>query len=473
MLREIFVVFVIGMVLLVSLIVPVDSKISQTKKIQNLIDQQSTVAYGGSGTTFTDFEYAEDGGEGSQRGLDFEASANTKGIVSAYTNSLISNNVFKPKAYGLTGIKQHIGKKKPVTIIGDIFAKHSDPSLGLAESGTYGIIKIIDASNNKLLHYKEKEWDATVCVDEVLMALIDIGAALFAPDLTVVRVIQYLKTFYDVVKFCDELENAGAENKSVDSTCYLGPGDYIIFVGVGAKSLPGLGITVGLNYGEVKGITLLNVDPPNKPHLSGPDTAKPGEMVEFEVTAKDPNDDDIQYKFMWGDGTEDDWSDQLSDKTPFYAHHVYNEPGVYNIKCIVRDSDLMKNQSARKIVITSPPEPFDISIMERSLSKIEIAVGAHDEDDDEVYFYIDWGDGTNTGWLGPYPDLPGICTAKHQYTSSGKYTIKFKVKDPHGAESSWKAKTVQVANRKSLLFNLILILERLINFIKNQQFQIT
>ena len=28
---------------------------------------------------------------------------------------------------------------------------------------------------------------------------------------------------------------------------------------------------------------------------------------------------------------------------------------------------------------------------------------ATDPDGDNVLYYIDWGDGTNSGWLGPYP----------------------------------------------------------------------
>jgi len=59
-----------------------------------------------------------------------------------------------------------------------------------------------------------------------------------------------------------------------------------------------------------------------------------------------------------------------------------------------------------------------------------------DSNDDQVYYLWDWGDGSNSGWLGPY-NSGVIVSAKHIWETKGNYGIKVKAKDEHGAESNW------------------------------------
>jgi outer membrane protein assembly factor BamB len=59
-----------------------------------------------------------------------------------------------------------------------------------------------------------------------------------------------------------------------------------------------------------------------------------------------------------------------------------------------------------------------------------------DPDGDQLYYLWDWGDGTNSGWLGPYPSGEEMCTM-HAWANEGVYGIKVKLKDDSGAESNW------------------------------------
>ena len=59
-----------------------------------------------------------------------------------------------------------------------------------------------------------------------------------------------------------------------------------------------------------------------------------------------------------------------------------------------------------------------------------------DSDGDQVYYLWDWGDGNNSGWLGPY-DSGTTITVNHTWTLEGTYQIKVKAKDVWGAESNW------------------------------------
>jgi hypothetical protein len=53
-----------------------------------------------------------------------------------------------------------------------------------------------------------------------------------------------------------------------------------------------------------------------------------------------------------------------------------------------------------------------------------------------VYYLWDWGDGNNSGWLGPY-NYGVICEAKHNWKVKASYNIKVKAKDIYGKESVW------------------------------------
>jgi hypothetical protein len=59
-----------------------------------------------------------------------------------------------------------------------------------------------------------------------------------------------------------------------------------------------------------------------------------------------------------------------------------------------------------------------------------------DPDGDQVSYWFDWGDGTNSGWTGPYAS--GVtASASHTWNVKGQYQIKVKAKDVHGVESVW------------------------------------
>lgn len=59
-----------------------------------------------------------------------------------------------------------------------------------------------------------------------------------------------------------------------------------------------------------------------------------------------------------------------------------------------------------------------------------------DPDGNQVYYLFDWGDGTNSGWVGPYNS--GVqASAKHTWTSKSNYQIKVKAKDTLDVESDW------------------------------------
>ena len=59
-----------------------------------------------------------------------------------------------------------------------------------------------------------------------------------------------------------------------------------------------------------------------------------------------------------------------------------------------------------------------------------------DPDGDDLYYLFDWGDGSNSGWIGPYSS-GSTASASHSWNEPGTYEVKVKAKDVLGLQSEW------------------------------------
>jgi hypothetical protein len=59
-----------------------------------------------------------------------------------------------------------------------------------------------------------------------------------------------------------------------------------------------------------------------------------------------------------------------------------------------------------------------------------------DPQNDHVYYMFDWGDTSNSGWIGPY-NSGEIVNSSHSWTRKGNFNIKVKAKDIYGYQSDW------------------------------------
>lgn len=81
-----------------------------------------------------------------------------------------------------------------------------------------------------------------------------------------------------------------------------------------------------------------------------------------------------------------------------------------------------------------------------------------DPNGDELYYLFDWGDGTDSGWLGPYPS-GSVAQADHTWDYGGTYFVKLKAKD-NTSDSPWSdplsvvisGPTIQLQNLNGGLF---------------------
>ena len=82
-----------------------------------------------------------------------------------------------------------------------------------------------------------------------------------------------------------------------------------------------------------------------------------------------------------------------------------------------------------------------------------------------IWYQFDWGDGTDSGWIGPYQSGE-IVNISHSWNIRGNYEIKTKVKDIHELESDWSDPLVvsmphSINQFQNLIYRLINRLPRL------------
>jgi len=89
-------------------------------------------------------------------------------------------------------------------------------------------------------------------------------------------------------------------------------------------------------------------------------------------------------------------------------------------------------------VTTSDPPAQPTNHWERPLSSGTVTTltrsSTTDPNGDEILYMFDWGDGSNSGWLGPYPSGQ-TGTGSHMWTELGTYLVTVKARDINGAGS--------------------------------------
>ena len=142
-----------------------------------------------------------------------------------------------------------------------------------------------------------------------------------------------------------------------------------------------------------------------------------------------------------------------------YGQHNYNQVKVFNLTEELQSGYHIYSIPA--LFNTSLP-PTPPTITGPAKGKVGVATEYNftttDPDGDEVYYFIDWGDQTNSSWIGSYSSGDEI-TKSHIWSKKGTYTIKAKAKDINGNESDWR--TLSVTMPCSYNIPLIQFWERL------------
>jgi len=194
---------------------------------------------------------------------------------------------------------------------------------------------------------------------------------------------------------------------------------------------------------------------PNAPNITGPNIGKPGEEYEYTFVSTDPEDDDVYYYIDWDDGSVEEWIGPYSSGEEITAGHTWSENGTYAIRAKARDIHNTESDWSDPFVVTifenGPPDTPIINGPTSGKPGEEYTyciTNTVDPEGDNVYVLWDWGDGNDSGWLGPYNSGEEIC-ASYIWSEIGSFTIMAKLKDEWSAESDWGALVVTIPRNRA------------------------
>jgi plastocyanin len=95
--------------------------------------------------------------------------------------------------------------------------------------------------------------------------------------------------------------------------------------------------------------------PPNKPTIDGPTSGKINTILNFTAVTTDPDGDNVQYYFNWGDGTNTGWTPFVASGTISHQSHTWTKKGTYFLSVNARDTSLAESPVAT-LIITMPVE---------------------------------------------------------------------------------------------------------------------
>ena len=162
----------------------------------------------------------------------------------------------------------------------------------------------------------------------------------------------------------------------------------------------------------------------------GPYQGSIGEPVQFTGSAENGT-PPYDYHWDFGDG------DTSNEQNPT---HIYDDAGNFTVTLTVTDDDDVTVRDSTWALILGDNNPPSTPIIDGSTSgksgvEYDYTFVSTDDDNDELYYLIDWGDGIEDV-TSVFPS--GVEThANHTWTNKGTYTIKAKAKDPYMAESEW------------------------------------
>jgi hypothetical protein len=187
----------------------------------------------------------------------------------------------------------------------------------------------------------------------------------------------------------------------------------------------------------------------NPPEVSGPNEGIPFEELEFTFVTHDPEDDDVELYIDWDDGSDSGWLGPYESGEEVVVSHKWMTSGNFTVKSKSMDiwddsywskahSVLIGNQAPEAPIISGPIS-VDLGV------ESEYSFVSTDYESEDLLYYVDWGDESNTGWFGPFDSGQEI-KISHAWMLKDDTTIRAKSKDINDAESPSSFHDLRVGN---------------------------
>ena len=200
--------------------------------------------------------------------------------------------------------------------------------------------------------------------------------------------------------------------------------------------------------------------PPNGPH-----SGVWFEEYSFTSSTTDPDGDQLYYLFNWDDGNTSDWLGPYPSGQTVTGSHIWTELGNYSVTVRARDVWGAGSTISDPLIvtITDNTPPLKPTITGETNIKAKVAytytLSGTDEQNQDLTYYVDWGDGNAAAGLGPYHSGETF-TLSHTWKYKGTYTIKAQTTDTAGAQSEWA--TIDVIAPTSYQYSVSALLQHLL-----------
>lgn len=163
--------------------------------------------------------------------------------------------------------------------------------------------------------------------------------------------------------------------------------------------------------------------------IEGPTLGVIGEVLNYTLLINNSGEDTIWYKISWGDGDESDWMGPYSSGDSCHVSHSWSECGTYTIRAGVKcDNGTYWAELEVKIFDPLPKLILDGPLKGKAGEPYPLTIILIDPEECQFYLNINWGDGSGTGWIGPFLSNTNI-TARHSWDKEGHYVIEAAAKD--------------------------------------------
>ena len=178
--------------------------------------------------------------------------------------------------------------------------------------------------------------------------------------------------------------------------------------------------------------------------VANPENQTSGGNVNITCRVTDDTDlDGVYLEVYYPDGSFSNFTMYHIPCTTYYRNEVYTIVGMYNFTIFAKDKlgNACKTGVYHFNITTGnrpPNKPSKPSGPTAGVvgTSYTYSTSTTDPDGDAIYYLFDWGDGSNSSWVGPCVS-GATAHASHIWGSPGSYNVRVKAKDTHGAESEW------------------------------------
>jgi len=175
-------------------------------------------------------------------------------------------------------------------------------------------------------------------------------------------------------------------------------------------------------------------NPPNTPTTpNGTTLGYVNTTYEYSTNTTDLDNDQVKFRFDWGDGAISDWTELVESGSTVFLSHNWSSNETYYVKSHAKDEGGEESDWSETLTVTIQKQP---SVIE----EIEIVINIpknmtiyqivdfncsilNNPDDENITYSWDFGDDTTGDGISP----------SHHYLTSGTYTVSVTIYDSDGA----------------------------------------